>query len=115
MLSTSTKKSVFSQWYLVVINLIDSKLYKPKPPKAKKAPPSNICHVFFDNKAVEKINLSKILIDPKIKSFIHSSANIFERPNVIYKLSQHFGSKIFNFNKFVNNLNVTGSLNDLSI
>ena len=114
MLSTSANRSEFSQWYSVVLDLIDSKLYKPKAPKTKKPPPSNICHVFFDNKAVEKINLSRILNDPIIKSSVPLSAKKFERPTVIYKLSQNIGSKIFNFNKFVSSLNITGSPNDLS-
>ena len=60
-MSDSPHLTQFSQWYSVVLDLIDSKLYKPKPSKAKKPIPSNVCHVFFDNKAIEKINLSKIL------------------------------------------------------
>ena len=113
-ISDSANLTQFSQWYSVVLDLIDSKLYKPKTVKARKPKPSNICHVFFDNKAIEKINLPRILNDPKLGLSIPLSAKKFEAPTVIYKLSHNIGSKIFNFNKFVSNLQITDPAKDLS-
>ena len=114
-LSNSDCQFIFHQWYSVILDLIDTKLYKPKAAKVRKSSPSNICHVFFDNKAVERINLPKILNDPSLNSTIPLSANKFEKPIVIYKLSHNIGSKIFNFNKFVSNLNIAEPINDLSV
>lgn len=113
-LTNSTDESKFIQWYSVVLDLIDTKLYKPKPVKVKKPVPSNICHVFFDNKGVEKINLPRILNDPSLSASIPLSANKFENPTVIYKLTHNIGSKIFNFNKFVSSLNIKDPEKDLS-
>ena len=96
----------FSHWYSAILDLIDSKLYKPKPTKSKKSPPTNICRIFYSSKAIERINLPNILHDPSIQKTIPSIAKKFETLTVIFKLSQTIGSKIFNFNKFVRNLNV---------
>ena len=111
---SSSDESQFSQWYSIIIDLIDSKLYKPRPPKVRKSAPSNTCHIFFDSKAVEKINLPKILNNPALSSAIPISANKFDKPTVVYKLSHNIGSKIFNFNKFVSSLNITEPINDLA-
>ena len=73
-LSDSDNQFNFHQWYSVIVDLIDTKLYKPKTAKVRKPIPSNICHVFFDNKAVEKINLPRILNDPCLNSTIPLSA-----------------------------------------
>ena len=90
----------FNHWYSAILDLIDSKMYKPKPPKPKRSPPTNLCHIFFDNKGIEKINLARIFHDDSIQKSIPSIAKKFDTPTVIYKLSQTAGSKIFNFNKF---------------
>ena len=102
----------FTQWYSAILDLIDTKLYKPKP---KKSPPTNLCRIFFDNKGIERINLSRIFHDPEVKASIPSIASKFETPTVIFKLSQTTGSKIFNFNKFVRNLDIDSVVNDISI
>ena len=102
----------FSHWYSAILDLIDSKMYKPPADKPKKTPPTNLCHIFFDNKGIEKINLAKIFHDPSILNAIPSVAKKFETPTVIYKLSQTTGSKIFNFNKFVRGLDVGSFLKD---
>ena len=47
----------FAQWYNAAIDIIESKLYKPIPPKKHRPPPENTCSVFFHNKAVKLINL----------------------------------------------------------
>ena len=63
-----------NHWYSAILDLIDSKLYKPKPTKAKKSPPTNICRVFYSSKAIERINLPKKLHDPCILRAIPSVA-----------------------------------------
>ena len=56
--SSKTDDYNFAQWYNAAIDIIQSKLYKPIPPKKHRPPPENTCFVFFHNKAVKLINLS---------------------------------------------------------
>ena len=59
-----------------------------KPPvirKAKKLPPSNRCHVLFDNKAIDFINLRKILRDKDVLNALPRNLKS-DVPTVIYKL-----------------------------
>ena len=64
-------------------------------------------HKMFENKGVvEFINIARILLDPdKVKS-LPSSPVKFSMPMVTYKLTPPISTKFFNFNKFVNNLNL---------
>ena len=66
--------------------MIDTKLYKPLHlyPNHKKLPPKNICTVYFDNKGMEHIHLSKIINDKNIvkllpeknsRTFTYTSCN----------------------------------------
>ena len=74
-----------------------------------------LCRIVFDNKGIERINLSRLLHDPEVKGSIPSIASKFETPTVIFNRSQTTGSKIFNFNKFVRNLDIDSVVNDNSI
>ena len=61
-LASSPLNFPFSQWYSVALDIIDCRLYKPKPPKKKKhRPRSNFISLHFCNKGVEAVNLSSIL------------------------------------------------------
>ena len=66
----------------------------------KKLLPENICNIFIDNKSIEKIYIA----------FSMKSSGHFHTPAVAYTLTNSIGSRFFNFNKFVNNLNVKGVL-----
>ena len=57
----------YFQWYSAVLDTIDARVYKSLPVKSKKPPPKNVCHIHFDNKGIEMINLSSILNSPDIK------------------------------------------------
>ena len=63
-LSNESSDFLFSQYFHQGVDIIESKLYKPLPPKLKKEPPENICSIIFDNKGVELINIAHILRDP---------------------------------------------------
>ena len=97
---------IFSIYYHQVIDLIESKIYKPLAPKLKKKPPENVCNIFFENKGVEFINIARILRDPDIVKSLPSSSVKFPMPMVTYKLTSPISTKSFNFNKFVNNLDL---------
>ena len=97
---------IFSLYYHQAIDLIESKTYKPLPPKPKKKPSQNVCSIFFENKSVEFINIARILRDPDIVKSLPSSSVKFPMPMVAYKLTPPISTTFFNFNKFVNNLDL---------
>ena len=65
-----------------------------------------MCSIFFENKGVEFINIARILRDPDIVKSLPSSSVKFPIPMVTYKLTPPISTKFFNFNKFVNNLDL---------
>ena len=111
----NANNAMYSQWYLMALDIIDSKILKPPPVNKKKAPPKNVCKVFFDNKAVEQINLPRIFNDALVKQALPNLPSVFDTPTVVYTLQNSIGTKIFNYNKFVNNLDLDSFLNDDSI
>ena len=97
---------IFSTYYHQAIDLTESKIYKPLTPKSKKKPPKNVCSIFFENKGVEFTSIARILRDPDIVKSLPSSSVKFPIPMVTYKLTPPISTKFFNFNKFVNNLDL---------
>ena len=69
-LSVSSPNFIFSIYYHQPIDLIESKIYKPLTPKSKKKPHQNFCSIIFANKGVEFINITRILGNLDISSFI---------------------------------------------
>ena len=65
-----------------------------------------MCSIFFENKGVEFINIARILCDPDIVKSLPSSSLKFPIPMVTYKLTSPISNKFFNFNNFVNNLDL---------
>ena len=65
-----------------------------------------MCSIFFENKGVEFINTARILRDPDIFKTLPSSSVKFPMPMVTYKLTPPIYTKFFNFNNFVNNLDL---------
>ena len=113
--SSKADNFVFAQWYNAAIDIIESKLYKPLPPKKRRPPPENTCSVFFHNKAIELINLSHIFHDPDVIQAHPSIADKFPVPSVIYSLTPPIAGKIFNFNKFVAELDLNAFCNNMDI
>ena len=69
-LCVSLPDFIFFIYYHQAIDLVESKIYKPLPPKLKKKPPENSGSIFFQNKGVEFMKISCILRDPgTVKSF----------------------------------------------
>ena len=73
-LCDSPSDFISSIYYYEVIDLIESKIYKPLIPKSKTKPPTNVCSIFFENKSVEFINIARILRDPDIVKSLPSSS-----------------------------------------
>ena len=96
----------YLQWYFAVNDAIKTKLYHPVILKSTKKAPENICHVKFCNKAVELINLPRILNSAKAKTALCNSDVNFPNPTVVYNLTSPIYHKIFNFRSFLKEVNV---------
>ena len=105
----------FSQGFLAALDVIESKIYKPPPVNHKRKPPSNICKIFFDNKATEFINLPNILHEPVARSSIPSNIKNCDVPTVAYNLENPIYSRIFHFNTFMLNLDFDRFMLDSTI
>ena len=104
----------YEQWYHAALDLIDCRTYKIPATRPRRPPLSKVLHLNFLSKNIEKINLSAILRDKDVISSIPSIAKSFKPPTIVYSLNPPIGSKLFNFNKFVNNLDVESFLVDSS-
>ena len=85
---------IFYIYYHRAIDLIESKIYKTLAPKSKKEPPQNVCSIFFENKGVEFINITRILRDPDMAKSLPSSSVKFPMPMVTYKLTPTISTKL---------------------
>ena len=89
----------------MTLDIIDSRIFKSSVIKAKRKVPKNICMIHFLKKFAEFINVSRnSAISFKIRKFI-----------VAYQLNNSISFKIFNFNKFIHNLDVKVFFQDNSI
>ena len=100
------------QWYIACIDLIECKIYKHPVPKPKKKPPENICHVLFDNKGLDFVNLQHIFKEREVGEALPNMSDKFVTPTVVYTLTQPVRSKLFNFNKFVAELDIDSFVSD---
>ena len=115
LLSEATQNTGFNQWYHAILDIIETNIYTDPPVKRKKPPPNNVCKVLFHNKGVELINLLSILQDKALLDLLPSSPCKFDVPMVTYKLQKPIFSKIFNYNKFVREIDVGTFLLDDSV
>ena len=94
---------IFEQWYDLICDIIDSKLYKPPIIKEPKNAPKFVCAINFINKGMEKIGLSKIMND---KEYLDKLPEKFqsEKICVTYKLGNPIRNKIFNYKETVNSI-----------
>ena len=102
-------------YVLCLMSSYESKLYNEPKSKPKRTPPANICSIFFCNEGIELINLPRILRDPNLQNDLPTIHNKFEPPMVAFKLSESIGSEVFNFNKFVESLDVDAFISDETI
>ena len=92
------------QYYLYILDIIDTKIFKPKA-HPNKAAPKHICTVNFDNKGVETIKLPKILNDPEVVSKLPGDMQDKENiPVVTYRLGGTIRNKILNYKDAVNSI-----------
>ena len=92
------------QYYLYILDIIDSKMFKPKQVPTKKIP-KHICTVSFDNKGLEAIRLAKILHDPEVVLKLPvEMQNNDDIPVVTYRLAGTIRNKILNYKDTVNSI-----------
>ena len=82
--------------------------------KAKRKSPTNNFKFPFLNKGVKLINVPGIFHDPSVKAYLPVNIK-FDDPTIFYLLNNPIRSKIFNFDRFIHNLDVKAFLLDDSI
>ena len=99
----------YSQWYKAAHDIITAKIYKePENIVRKKIDPDNTVKLTFLNKGFEYINLAKLLHTPNLsKEFPTLVTNVtYTAPTVSYRLIPTIRSNLFNYKKFVDELNL---------
>ena len=105
----------FSHYFLAALDIVKSKIGNPPKPITKsKTPPTNICRVPFNNKAIDFINIHKILKDNDVCSALPEALRD-DIPTVVYTLTNTIRSRIFNYKEFVQSLDVDRFLRDETI
>ena len=105
----------FSQFFSAALDICQYKIGTPSFIQSnKKSPPSNCCHIKFNNKAMDFINIHKIMRDKDtVASLPHDLRN--DIPTVIYKLTDSIRSKLFNYKEFVQTIDVDAFIQDNTI
>ena len=92
------------QFYLYILDIIDTKIFKPKQIPLKRAP-KHICTVSFDNKGLEYIRLPKLLHDPEVVSKLPIDMQQKEDiPVVTYRLGGTIRNKVLNYKDTINSI-----------
>ena len=94
------------QLYAMALDVINSRIYTPPKSKEKRKPAKYQIKLPFSSKAMDFINLSKILHNNKIMDLGQNLISEEDIPMVVYKLQQPIRSSILNYNKFVSTLNL---------
>ena len=106
---------LFAQYFNAALDIIKYKIGNPPvAPVNNKSPPSNCCYVKFSNKALDFINIQHILRDKDVRGALPLHLKN-DSPTVIYQLTDTVRSKLFNYKKFVQSLDVDTFLSDNSI
>ena len=85
-----------------------------KPTIAKRRTPTNICKISILNEDAKLNNVPRIFQDTSGKACLPTDIKCND-PTVVYSLTNTVRSKIFNFNKFVSNLDVKAFIQDNTI
>lgn len=70
----------------MTLHLSESKIYNPPALKTTKTKPKNIIHLHFANKAIDVINISKIVHDKTGKKNLPTQFNKKEQTLTVYVL-----------------------------
>ena len=93
--------------HMYILDIIDTKLYKPVKKENKKTPSKFRCTVEFHNKAVELIRLASIFRAPNVHNCLPANMQSDDNiPMVTYKLRNTIRNKILNYKQTVNDIQV---------
>ena len=105
---------LYSRFFIAALDILAFKIGTPPDIKeTKKTPPSNCCHISFNNKAIDFINIQRILRDKNVLSSLPIELRE-NTPTIVYKLNETNRSKIFNYKSFVQTFNVDAFIADHS-
>ena len=106
-MNNNSSDFLYLAWYLMALDIIECKLFI-EPPKITKRPnPKYRCNITFCNKALDFINLPKILRSNEVLQSGSCNIDESEIPMVVYSLNKPIRSKIFNYHQFVRDLDLT--------
>ena len=93
------------QWYLYILDIIDTKLLQVEPEVPKKKVPENICTIKFINKGMDLINLSELLRQQDVlQSLPENLQDESRQPQVVMKLESPIRHKIMNYEDTVRSI-----------
>ena len=95
------------QIYHYVLDIIDTKLFKPTIPVQKKKAPKNVVTIRFVNKGLDNIHVSKIFRSAAVTSLLPEALQSDEDiPTCTMKLDPPIRSKILNYKETVSSLKI---------
>ena len=95
--------SEYIHWYLISLDIIESELFKEKPAPRKKSILKYKCNINFTNKALDFINVARILCS---KEIIDSHPDFVEQVDIPMIMCTLTHSNIFRNHAFVKDLNI---------
>ena len=96
------------QIYHYILDMIDTKLFKPPTPVQKKKAPKNVVSIRFVNKGLDDIHLPKIFRSSAVTSLLPEALRSSDEdiPICTMKLDPPIRSKILNYKETVSSLNI---------
>ena len=103
---------IFKQYLIAALDIISSKFKHifDKGENNKKIP-SNRCTIKFRNKAIDTINIQRILRDKEVLNLLPTDIRK-DSPTIVFQLSNSIRSKIFNYKTFVQSFDVDSFIDD---
>ena len=97
------------RWFDLIVDTFFTKIFKEEPSKKLKSRPKYILPLYFDNKGLQFLLLSRILHEPDVKSKLPPDFCDDDSPSVVYSLSNTIRNKILNYKDTVSNIDVNDS------
>ena len=108
------QKFLFLPWYLSILDIIETKIFKEPTISPHKKSPKCIIPIFFHNKA-DFINIPTIIKSLEvIAGFPKKLKDKKIKHSLVYNLSPSIRSKIFNYKESVSSLNVEDLIKDIN-
>ena len=93
------------RWQDYILDIIDTKIYKPPAKKERKPTAIFNLHIRFINKGLDFIKIRKILKSDDVTSLLPTCITDDEKvPSVLHKLEPTIRNKIFNYRQTVNDI-----------